>query len=528
MNLKKLILLKCLAAAAIAIISTGASADTAIVHIEQGKLKGIVSDHREFRGIPYGAPPVGELRFAAPQAASKWDGTRDASKFGVACPQAGGFGGAGSDNEDCLSLNVYTPLNGNDLPVMVWIHGGGLTTGSSASYDLSTIVKKGNVIAVSINYRLGYFGFLASPALAKEANGLAGNYGLLDQQLALQWVKNNIASFGGNPNNVTIFGESAGGRSVCSHLLSPGSKDLFHKAIMQSGPCADSILTPTESYQLAADFAKQVACPNDDVQKQLSCLRSATVEELTKAQGSANIITSSDSPRFNADGITLPKIDNGIAGLKVVNKVPVLKGSNQFEGRFLAYIMYDIRGKMLTEKLYMKELTNKFGAKKAKVIFSQYPPTKYQTITEALAAVYGDSSYSCPTYWEVRSLPKQGIPVYSYEFREPNPPSVLPLPLGPTHATELSFVLQPSNGRISSDQLNSEQMMLSNKIIAYWVNFARSGNPNGHSQALWKPYNINTDNFFSLSTDNSGLKNFQSFRTDHLCDFWKTISTTIH
>ncbi|NKI16538.1 carboxylesterase family protein [Spongiibacter sp. KMU-166] len=530
MKSMRLILSTWLSAVTVAALPLVTAAGTSTVTVQQGTLEGIASEHREFRGIPYGAPPVGNLRFAPPKAASKWAGTRDASKFGASCPQAGGFGGGGSTDEDCLTLNVYTPLTGRDLPVMVWIHGGGLTTGSSESYDLSQIVKKGNVVAVSLNYRLGYFGFLATPSLAKEGKGRSGNYGLQDQQLALKWVKENIAHFGGDPRNVTIFGESAGGRSVCGHLLSPESKDLFHKAIIQSGPCLSSILTPDESYRLANDFAKRAGCDSHKADEQLSCLRSKSVKTLIKAQGSANIISSRNSPRFNADGKTLPRFHNAVYEPKIVNKVPVLKGANQFEGKFLAFIMYDIRKKTLTEELYKAELETKFGADKADAVFSRYHPAKYSTRTEALAAVYGDSSYSCPTYRDIQQLAEQNVPVYAYEFREPNPPSIFPMSLGPTHATELTFVFQSSSGKVPAGRLTPEQLTLSDTMISYWVNFARSSDPNSDSLPKWQPYNIRSQNYFSLSTDSSGLKHFNTFNEDHMCDFWLELKkkTTIN
>jgi len=522
MTPKSITLSKLAAFIASIFLSMGALADPASVRIEQGELKGLVTDHRQFRGIPFAAPPVGKLRFAAPTPAAGWKGERDASVFGSPCPQLGGFTGLGSENEDCLSLNVFTPLTGEKLPVMVWIYGGGLTSGSSASYDLSTVVKKGNVVAVSMNYRLGILGFLATQGLADEAGGMSGNYGLLDQQLALRWIKDNIANFGGDPNNVTIFGESAGGRSVCGHLLAPRSSGLFHRAIIQSGPCASSIYTPEASYKLAKSYAAATGCSRDNPAQEVACLRELPVEKLLNAQGSANIISSDMSPRFNADGVTISTPQQAFASGKF-NRVPVLKGSNQFEGRFITALLFDLAGKRLNEEIYAQILTEKFGAADAKKILAQYPPSKYPSLSEALAAVYGDSSYSCPTYSDIRHLAESGVPVYSYEFREPNPPSLLPIPLGATHATELAFMLQAPEGRMAATRLNPGQLRLSDQMISYWVNFARNGDPNGESLPQWKPYDSASDNFFSLTTDESGLRDYLEFKADHSCDFWSAL-----
>ncbi|MBC7976123.1 MAG: carboxylesterase family protein, partial [Myxococcales bacterium] len=205
----------------------------------EGFVRGITTDAtRQFRGIPYAAPPVGDRRWKPPQRAARWPGVLDTTQFRNHCPQAGGPFGEASDTEDCLFLNVTTPreLAFRLRPVMVWIHGGGLTAGQSDVYDPTPLVDQGDVIVVTINYRLGALGFTAHPSLtAESADAASGNYGLLDQQEALRWVRRNILLFGGDPTRVTIFGESAGGLSVHAHLASPTSHGLFQRAIVQSG-----------------------------------------------------------------------------------------------------------------------------------------------------------------------------------------------------------------------------------------------------------------------------------------------------
>ena len=227
--------------------TTGAShgdveqtAGGAVVHTTSGAVRGtLAGGYRTFAGIPYAAPPVGRLRWTSPQKAKTWTGTRDATQPGNACPQTAGFlGDPASDTEDCLYLNVTTPRNTgeNKLPVMFWIHGGGFYSGSGSLYGAQRLATEGNVIVVTLNYRLGVFGFLAHPALDGKTHK-SGDYGLEDQQAALRWVHDNAKAFGGDAGNVTLFGESAGGISTCSHLAAPASKGLFQRAIIQSGPC---------------------------------------------------------------------------------------------------------------------------------------------------------------------------------------------------------------------------------------------------------------------------------------------------
>ena len=226
-----------------------------------GTVRGVVeSDHRLFADIPYAAPPVGPLRFRPPAQAKAWKGVRDATKPGPRCIQDPGADpefGRQSD-EDCLTLNVWTPTTTTPpKPVMVWIHGGSFTGGSGKIYDGQWLVERGDIIVVTINYRLGTLGFLAHPGLGPP--GDVGNYGLQDQQAALRWVRDNIANFGGDPEKVTVAGESAGGMSVCDHLVAPGSQGLFRAAIIQSAPCeAQADLPAAERSSL--DYAARVGC----------------------------------------------------------------------------------------------------------------------------------------------------------------------------------------------------------------------------------------------------------------------------
>ncbi|HEY9264508.1 MAG TPA: carboxylesterase family protein, partial [Mycobacterium sp.] len=235
------------------------SPDPALVQTAAGAVRGLVApDHRLFAGIPYAAPPVGPLRWQPPKPAPPWDGERDGTRFGPRCLQdlEGDLELGRQTDEDCLSLNVWTPAENPESgparprPVMVWIHGGAFLNGNGGMYDARRLAARGDIVVVTINYRLGTLGFLAHPALG--APGHVGNYGLADQQAALAWVRDNIAAFGGDPGKVTVAGESAGGMSVCDHLVAPGSQGLFGAAIVQSGPCQAQLALP-EAERISTD-----------------------------------------------------------------------------------------------------------------------------------------------------------------------------------------------------------------------------------------------------------------------------------
>src|SRR5215475_4031523 len=247
----------------------------------------------EFLGIPYAAPPVGALRWQPPQPAASWSGVRDATQFAPHCPQLATPFGQASTSEDCLFLNVFTPSHkqaGSHFPVMVWIHGGALVTGESNDYDPTALTGDG-VTVVTINYRLGALGFLAHPALA-DANGQSGDYGLMDQQAALRWVQRNIASFGGNPHNVTIFGESAGGLSTLSQVASPQARGLLDQAIVESGSYNLTQASLSSAEAAGETFAASAGCASQTA----ACLRSLPVSAIL-----ANENTAGYTPNLNSE-----------------------------------------------------------------------------------------------------------------------------------------------------------------------------------------------------------------------------------
>jgi len=488
------------------------SGATDVVITTNGAVRGLVTDHREYRRIPYATPPVGDLRWKPPTPPRRWRGVRDATVFGNACSQMG-YSGPNSD-ENCLTLNVYAPLRGDGLPVMVWFHGGMFSKGTASNYDASLLATKENVVVVTTNYRLGVLGFLATPALAAESmDGSVGNYGLMDQQLALRWVRDNIARFGGDPDNVTIFGESAGGASVCLHLISPGSAGLFHRAIIQSGPCTFMTRTAEASYQAGMRVVEEAGCTNSNPEEEMECMRDLSTEPLVKAGAEVSMMSAT------IDGVTVPGLPVEMVRAGTFNHVPVLLGNNAFEGRLFAYSAFDEKGAPLTADQYPIAVAALQGEDAAAVL-EEYPLSKYQSPTEAYAAIIGDSQFSCEGRALIRQLVAQGVPVFAYEFSDPDPPAFMGKRLGPSHATELVYVFQTPLGSADSTGLSSSQMELSDQIQAYWANFARTGDPNGRGLPEWSPYSLDEDNYLELTSEPPGPHPTTEVSARHHCAFW--------
>src|SRR3954470_14208341 len=314
------------ALAALVVAPTTARADL-VVRTERGLVRGLTPGTVEkFLGMRYAAPPVGALRWRPPARAASWKGVRAAVRTGPRCPQVAGYNGPRVETEDCLYVNVYRPARraARRLPVLFWIHGGGLVNGAVYQHDGTLMANAGRLVVVSFNYRLGVFGFLGLAGLSAEAaDHASGNYGLLDQQAALGWTKRNISAFGGDPGNVTIAGESAGGWSVCAQLASPAVRGLFAAAIMQSGSCASRPLPETE--RTGASFAASAGCP--DPGTAAACLRAKPAGALLDAAPPDEV------EQFTAAGSALPRAPaDAVAGGRYA-RVPVLLGSNRNEMR---------------------------------------------------------------------------------------------------------------------------------------------------------------------------------------------------
>jgi len=494
-----------------------AADDQSMVTTERGPVRGIATDDvRMFLGVPYAAPPAGNLRWKPPKDHVRWFMPLDATRFGSHCPQGASVFGTASVTEDCLFLNIFTPNeetsdgSSRRYPVMVWIHGGVFTVGESDDYIPIKLVQHG-VIVVTINYRLGALGFLAHRALSEESpDHISGNYGLMDQQFALKWVQRNIAAFGGNPHNVTIFGESAGGRSVFLQLASPMATGLFHRGIVQSGAyfgLSVPALADEESHGKA--FAASVGC-ND---QSAHCLRSKSVEKILANWG---LFDSS----ANVDGKLLRQSPDSAFATGQFNHVPLIHGTNHDEWRFFVALFFDLSGSPITADEYPAVVGSMVGPDAAPLVLAEYPLNHFESPDLAVGAIGSDSIFSCPAH-AVDQLLYAQVPMFTYEFNDINAPEVfLPpvsFPYGAPHASELRYLFKLRWG----GQLDEGQKHLSNDMIRYWAQFARSGDPNSQGVPSWPPYDASPEKFQSMLPPSPMLK--FGFATDHKCDFWGSL-----
>lgn len=503
-----------------------AGADSAVVQTDKGPVRGVVArDHRSFQGIPYAAPPVGNLRWGSPRPAARWTATREAIRPGNACAQTGGFpGDEPSASEDCLYLNVSTPRpgGGRRLPVMVWIHGDGFFQSSGGIYGAEQLAARGEVVVVTFNYRLGAFGFLTHPALdGGPAEHLSGNFGLEDQQAALRWVRRNAAAFGGDPGNVTIFGESAGGMSVCAHLAAPGSAGLFHRAIIQSGPCTLRWpYTPTwaalpraERQRQGIALAAQLGC--GDPATAAPCLRSKPASELVQPGGAEF----GPGPAFGGGGV-LPLDPVRAIATGRFNRVPVMHGTTRDEHRTFVAALEQFSGHTTTADDYHNDIEAFFGKAKAAKVRAHYP-LNGASPSVALATVWTDYSWSCPAL-DTDGMTARSVPTYAYEFADQAAPWFrdTPAPGYPTgayHAAELQYLF---SGAYSSGQLSSPQQRLSDQMIDYWATFAHTGNPNGPRTSDWPRFDSGARAVQSLAPN--AIRTVDLAR-EHQCVFWRSL-----
>jgi para-nitrobenzyl esterase len=528
-----------LACVAVSGLAASAAAYTEVtVNTKKGPVTGIQTDTlRKFLGIPYAAPPVGNLRWKAPRPHASWKktGPLDATDFGNHCPQPDSPFGTASEEEDCLYLNVFAPIPPTDTtvryPVMVWIHGGSLYLGQSDDYDPTRLVEQG-VVVVTFNYRLGRLGFLSHWALGKPH----GNYGLLDQQFALKWVKKNIGRFGGKPKNVTIFGESAGALSVLSQLASPKAKGLFRKAIVESGAYS---LTQQSLYDAELEgltFAHKlknssdVPCDELGVAKKdtAACLRAASVGDVLTAQ--AQLLQQEGSFGFYpiVDGKVLKRSIGEALSSGRFNKVPVIQGSNHDEWRLFVELM---KQEDLLPSDYQTAIAVTLKTTKAAQVAAEYPLTSYPSPSNmyALGALGTDAIFACNASTVAQSL-SQYVKTFAYEFNDPNTPEIYlepdpEFPLGAYHAGEIAYIFdffrtQPE--WVTLPLLNGGQQALSDTMIGYWTQFAKTGDPNPSPDApTWPQYEATTYERASLVPVTPGVESESDFATDHHCAFWK-------
>jgi para-nitrobenzyl esterase len=457
-------------------------ADPLKVKTGQGKVQGkTINDSKvkAFLGLPYAAPPVGDLRWKAPEAPAKWKGTREATKFGAHCAQNHVFDDmvfqGPPPSEDCLFLNVYAPAeatNKSKLPVMFWIHGGGYSGGGSDEprHNGDFLPLKG-VVLVTINYRLGVFGFLVTDELAKEGNGAAGNYGLLDMIAALHWVQDNIKSFGGDPANVTIFGESAGSFAVSTLMASPLAQGLFAKAIGESGAAFPSGLTL--GGESVADRAKADGAWMDSMgAKTIKDLRAMTTDQILEA---AKKKQTGFPPDLDGRVLTEPVPDTYAAGRQA--HVPLLAGWNADEGSFFA-----MRGMTAVQWTGM---ANGLFKERAAEFLKLYPgDTDAQALRSAID--YGSDSFIALGTWKwLEAQKKTGqSPVYRYHFELAATPSKFHPGTFAFHSDDIEYVFGTLDTRPGFN-VRPEDRKLSDEMMTYWTNFAKTGDPNGSGLPNW-------------------------------------------
>src|SRR3984957_17142131 len=497
-----------------AIASPASGGANPIVRIDDGLIRGAsATGVHSFLGLPYAAPPTGNLRWRPPQPASSWSGVRDATQFGASCPQAQAgnpFLPPGTISEDCLYLNVYTPTlrSGSGRPVLVWIHGGGLVQDGGRNYDGTKLAADGTVV-VTINYRLGALGFLAHPALASRPGGAAGNYGLMDQQAALRWVQRNIAQFGGDPHNVPIAGQSAGGLSVLAQMVSPGARGLFQRAIVQSGAFALNQQPLATAEAAGEKFATAVGCPDQSAQ----CLRNRPASDLVAKFGV-------EIPGV-VDGSVLTQPIGTALARGQFTRVPVINGiTHDEELHFVAGLGLTVsQGTNIplaapldgSQANYQADIAQALGvpAARAAVIANQYPLSAYPNAVVAFSLLVSDASFACPALQVDRWTAAGGVPVYAYQFNDDNAP-VLGKSLGlATHGAELPYLFDQPN------TLSADQQALAASMRTDWASFARTGNPS--SRALPWP-SFGGTRVLSLVPLQSQVTT--DFAAAHHCSFW--------
>ncbi len=434
---------------------------------------------KAFLGLPYAAPPVGELRWRAPEPAAHWKGVREATEFGARCAQNQlfpdmRFQDAGP-SEDCLFLNVYAPADAtaaSKLPVMFWIHGGGYESGASSEprHNGDFLPLKG-VVLVTINYRLGVFGFLASESLAKEQGGTAGNYGLMDMIAALHWTRDNIAAFGGNPENVTIFGESAGSFAVSTLMASPEAKGLFEKAIGESGGAFSGALSVDKA---AMQEKKDEQWVQSLGVKSLAELRAMPVDALLKAakdrKGGFDVVI---------DGKVLTEsVEKSYADGRQAH-LPLLAGWNRDEGSFFAAGVTAEKFRANAGELY-KENAPEF--------LKLYPAANDAEALRSAVDFGGDMFIAFSTWKWIEAQRKTGeAPVYRYHFELAAPVSKFVKVPAAFHSDEIEYVFGTLDTREGA-VWRPEDRKLSEEMMGYWTNFARTGDPNGAGLPEWPRY----------------------------------------
>lgn len=474
--------------------SDGGKAQTGscLVTTVSGAVQGVdVGSSCAFLGIPFAAPPVANLRWKPPQPAAPWPATLNATVASPPCPIVNPPGSNSTvGSEDCLKLNVWTPdPPPASAPVIVWIHTGAFQAASANLADSNprNMVERTGAVVVAAHYRLGPFGFLGHPALTAEdpAYPSSGNYGFLDQRAALAWVRDHIAAFGGDPNNVTIAGQSAGSHSVSLHVVSPASGGYFGRAVMQSGFASTRWPTLADAESLGTSFAAAVGCA--DPAQVLACMRSKTRNQVLLAfpNGQQEF---SESGRVAwgpvVDGLDIPDQPRTLYENGMFNRVPIIIGATRDEGWIYADRSFPAG---LTADQYETAVETEFGAADAPAILSMYPAGNFRSPKLALSQLAGDVEAVCEARRVARLVERTRTPVHLYSFEREADAVVPDLVI---HGLDRNFVFGNNFGPPSNYVLNAEDLALFSAISRYWTRFAATGNPNTDDDSVvhWPAY----------------------------------------
>lgn len=461
---------------------------------------------RAFLGVPYAQPPVGELRFQPPQPAKRWHGVLEATDFGPSCMQnPGALSASGELSEDCLTLNVYSPESPDygSLPVMVFIHGGAFVAGGSNQYDGWRLAEEYGAVVVTLNYRLGALGFLSHPELDQEMMvPQSGNMGLKDQQLALKWVQQNIVAFGGDPDRVTLFGESAGAMSTCVHMVAPGSQQLASQFIMESAVCIGGLPVNTKAQSDAiAEAMLQTFCA--DASDRLACLRQVPAADLVAWGADAGIFGAGWSPTVVPESDILPAQPVQLFATGQYNMGPVIVGTNRNEWGLFQLIgaadsVADIAG-------FNQVVDATYPAPLADAIKVVYAPASDAEANTKLVELLTDQVFRCPARGFARLLQATGSNVWLYSFDH----------LPAFHAMELPYVF--GNPSATLAPVLNESVRAT--VQGYWSGFAFNGTPNQDGLPEWPGYDAVADQNMSLAA----VSSVQTGLAQTTCDFWGSL-----
>jgi len=512
--------------------TTSACTPGTLVTIDSGPVCGLTANGvTSYLGVPFAAPPVGARRWQAPAPASPWTATLQATAAGPNCPQPPYPPGAppsAAMNEDCLTLNIHVPMNaGPALPVMVEIHGGGFVIGTPPNG--AHVAEAGRVIMVAIHYRLGILGFLVDRFLGERS----GDYGLQDQQAALRWVQRNIARFGGDPNNVTLFGQSAGGSSVCAAAVSPTAQGLFQKGISESGiynynvdriwaartDCKSELLSEAQAQQLGDAFATKVGCGSaKDV---AACLRALPAQTLVDNGGQVGTPNAGGAigPTINAAILPLSPAKAFRSG-QMLNKIALMFGVTRDEFNGGLYTLFTAK----TPDEYRELLQQQFGAQTSKVM-ELYPLSRFPNSSPFIAqrTVMADAFSVCPALTTHLQLSKH-FSVFAFENDNATAPQTaaarqLGLPLGSFHNGENPFLFPPAGLA-----LDPNQAAFGDQVVSQWAGFARTGDPTVDGAPSWPLYNKGRLVMSLVPAGNSTLIPSATLNMQHNCDFWNNVN----